>query len=119
MALTGACCPLQVFSQHTLPPKPLILTHDQNLLNYGTWQIKPPGVPPEQRRLLPCLLLLLRLLLDMNLSSEKTSNLSPQFIWGPFGPCSHWRRPKHYLPPPGQPPALDLLSPVWSPQPQG
>ena len=120
-ALTGACCPLQVFSQHTLNPKPLILIPSQNPLNLGTWQIKPPGVPPEQRRLLLCLLQLLRLLLrlDMNPSSEPTSNLSPQFIWGPFGPCSHWRRPKHHLPPPGQPPALALLSPVWSPQPQG
>ena len=134
VALTGACCPLQVFSQHTLNPKPIILNPAQNPLSLGTWRIKPPGVPPEQRRLLLRLLQLLRLLLrlDMNLSSEQTLNLSPQFIWGPFGPCSHWRRPKHHLPPPGQPPALALLlpppvqppalallSPVWSHQPQG
>jgi hypothetical protein len=134
VALTGACCPLQVVFQHTLNSKPLILTHAQNPLNLGTWRTKPPGVPPDQRRLLPCLLQLLRLLvrLDMNLFSEPTSNPSPQFILGPFGPCSHWRRPKHHLPPPGQPPALALLlpppvqppalallSPVWSHQPQG
>lgn len=120
VALTGACCPLQVFYQHTLNHKPLILNPAQTRLNSDSWLIKPPGVRREQRRLLLCLRLLLRLLLRLgtNPSSEPTKlHLPPKYIGQRFDPSSHCRqpRPQHRLRPPGQPPALALLSLVWSP----
>ena len=120
VALTGACCPLQVFYQHTLNHKPLILNPAQNRLNSGSWLIKPPGVRREQRRLLFCLRLLLRLLLRLgtNPSSEATKlHLPPRYIGPRFVLSSHCRqpRPQHHLRPPGQPPALALLSLVWIP----
>lgn len=96
---------------HNLNPKTLSPNPAKNPLNLSTWRIKPPGVPPEQRRLL------LRLLFRSRMNRCLRPTWHPQFIGRPFGPCSHWRRPRpqHCLRPPGQPPALALLSPVRSP----
>ena len=121
VALTGACCPLQVPNQPQFVTYHVCDSPAQIPLSLRSWRKKPPGVPQEQRRRL--LRLLLRSYLGTNRCLWQTwlrvhQQLPPhQYIGRPSGPFSLClrHRPQHRLRPLGQPPALDLLALVRSP----